>query len=262
MPAPPKQSAGRAGHILLIEDYGALGAAITAALKKFAPNYTTKCVKSVEDAALAAREVGPELLVIDFDPPKAATLPFLLQMQSGAPEARVLVIASGTAQETLRARPRACALHFLEKPFDLVQFGASVQELINPQRESANLSLGTLADLNLLDIIPLQCIGGGTSSWRIEASDTRAGELHFHNGKIVHAQANRARGPAALEEMVTWTAARFAALEPQGESPRTIEATWQTVIASLYDLVSRSKQTDRPPEVSEAELTEPTAKKK
>ena len=55
--------------ILLLEEYGALGVAITSALKKFAPAHTTHTAKSLKEAEALAGKVEPELFLIDVDPP-------------------------------------------------------------------------------------------------------------------------------------------------------------------------------------------------
>ena len=69
MPASQESPAGTALSVLLIEEYDALAAAITSALKKFAPKHRTRVVESLGEAEAAAAEIRPQLFIIDFDPP-------------------------------------------------------------------------------------------------------------------------------------------------------------------------------------------------
>ena len=155
-------------------------------------------------------------------------------MQARLPRARVLIIASGVPQEALRARTRPCAFQFIEKPFELVELEAAVKNLtFRGDRTADNPSLGTLRDLNLADLIPLQCLGGETSTLRVHTNGKTRGEIHFARGKIVHATAGRLEGIDALEQMLSWSATRFAVLPPQDGVPKRIRAPWHSVLLDV-----------------------------
>ncbi|PYL94352.1 MAG: hypothetical protein DMF18_10635, partial [Verrucomicrobia bacterium] len=55
--------------ILLLEEYDALAAAISSALRKFAPQHFGAVAGSIADAEKLASELDPELFVVDVDPP-------------------------------------------------------------------------------------------------------------------------------------------------------------------------------------------------
>ena len=68
----------------------------------------------------------------------------------------MIVIASGTSPEFAAERYGPNAIQFVEKPFELADFGAAVQALLGPWTEaSSGDSRGTLRDLNLRDLVPL-----------------------------------------------------------------------------------------------------------
>src|SRR4029077_12977412 len=102
----------------------ALAAAITSALRKFAPRHRTRVVESLSEAEDVAAETPPQLFIIDFDPPLPHAIEFLSRIRTAHPDARVLVIASGTSAEFASARYGPNAIQFVEKPFDLPDFGA------------------------------------------------------------------------------------------------------------------------------------------
>ena len=227
MPASLESPAGTAPSVLLIEEYDALAAAITSALKKFAPQHRTRVVESLSEAESAAAETQPQLFVIDFDPPHPNAIEFLNRIGPAHPDARVLVIASGTSPEFASERYGPNAIQFVEKPFELADFGAAVQALLGPWTEaSSGDSRGTLRDLNLRDLVPLECVSGATAVLKIEAAGERAGEIHFFDGHICHASASGLSGIDALHEIMRWKNARGTETERAVDGPRTIQGPW------------------------------------
>jgi DNA-binding response OmpR family regulator len=219
--------AGTAPSVLLIEEYDALAAAITSALKKFAPRHRTRVVESLSEAEAAAAETQPQLFVIDFDPPHPNAIESLNRIGPAHPDARVLVIASGTSPEFASERYGPNAIQFVEKPFELADFGAAVQALLGPWTEaSSGDSRGTLRDLNLRDLVPLECVSGATAVLKIAAAGKRAGEIHFFDGHICHASASGLSGIDALHEIMRWKNARVTETGRAVDGPRTIQGPW------------------------------------
>ncbi len=85
VPASQESPAGTASSVLLVEEYDALAAAITSALKKFAPRHRARAVESLAEAEALA-EIQPQLFIVDFDPPRFGTLEFLRASQPHQPE--------------------------------------------------------------------------------------------------------------------------------------------------------------------------------
>src|SRR5207302_1526705 len=110
------------------------------------------------------------------------------------------------------------ALEFIKKPFELTKFGAAVQRLL--ARDSS--AFGALRDLKLLDMILLHAITDANVLLRVEAIGNRSGEIHFAEGRIVHAAVMGKAGTDALRVMLGWRAARFSEGERTSDAPRTI----------------------------------------
>jgi DNA-binding response OmpR family regulator len=245
VPANPPTSAFESlpRGILLVEEYSALRVAISSALRKFAPLHGVQVAQSFAEAETAAAAMRPELFVLDLDPPPSGEIEFFNKLKAHYPEARVLVIAAGTSRELRAERGTAGAIQFIEKPFDLAEFGAAVQALLGPWAAPPTLGLrGTLRDLHVVDIVQLKCLAGSTAVVRIEAAGDKSGEIHFQKGQICHAVTGIMAGTAALEEIVNWPDARPDEIEPPVESPRTIDAPWQMV---LLQVVRKLKQNNR-----------------
>jgi len=62
---------------------------------------------SFAEAETAAATMRPELFVLDLDPPPSGEIEFFSKLKAHYPEARVLVIASGTSSELRSERGTA-----------------------------------------------------------------------------------------------------------------------------------------------------------
>jgi DNA-binding response OmpR family regulator len=245
VPASQELPAGTAPSVLLIEEYDALAAAITSALKKFAPQHRTLVVGSLGEAEAVLAQTQPQLLIIDFDPPHSNAIEFLNRIRPAHPDARVLAIASGISPEFTAQRYGPNAIQFVEKPFELADFGAAVQALLGPWTEAkSGDSRGTLRDLNLRDLVPLECVGGATAILTVEAGE-RTGEVHFFDGHICHAEIAGLYGIGALHEIMRWTNVRGIEADRPAHSPRTIQGPWLHV---FLEALRKSKPSIDDPE--------------
>ena len=233
MPANPPISASEnlPRCILLVEEYSALGVAISSALQKFAPLHGVAVAHSFGEAEALAETMRPGLFVLDLDPPPSGEIEFFNKLKTRYPEARALVIAAGPLRELRAERGTSGAIQFIEKPFDLAEFGAAVQALLGPWTAPSAATLrGTLRDLHTIDLVELKCLAGATILLQVEAADDRRGEIHFQKGQICHAATGTVLGRVALEEILRWSDARLSETELPLEVPRTIEADWRLLL--------------------------------
>jgi DNA-binding response OmpR family regulator len=239
--------------VLLIEEYDALAVAIESALKKFAPNHRVHVARSLAEARMIALAHGPGLIILDFDPPHPGALAFFEQMRTALAETRVLVIAAGTPRDLAGERNSPGAVQFLEKPFELVDFGAAVQALLGPWRETGG-SRGTLRDFSFVDAIALGCLAGGDVVLQHQAPQERSGQVYLHNGHIVHATTSELEGKRALVEMLSWNGGSFTEIPRVGITRHTIQAPW---IPTLTEAVREARNRELvvlPPPVLEPEI--------
>jgi DNA-binding response OmpR family regulator len=228
-------------NVLLIEEYDALSVAIQSALTKFAPHHRVHAVRSLAEARLAALEQKPELIILDFDPPQSGAIAFFGEMRGVLPETRVLVIAAGITPDLIAERGANGALQFLEKPFELVEFGAAVQALLGPWMETG-MSRGTLRDLALDDVAVLALSTPRNVVIEVRAGEGRTGDLHLRNSQITHARTTEAEGKRALAEMLAWGDPHFIENIASESAPRTIHDPWAT---TLIEALREAKKTKR-----------------
>lgn len=231
-------------NILLLEEYDALAAAISSALKKFAPQHFGAVARSLGEAEKLAAELGPELFIIDVDPPWAGLTNFLEKMRAAHPNARALVIGSAIPAEIATERGASGALQFVEKPFDLAVFGAAVQALLGPWREQEGR--GTLGALDAIDVVLSHCAANSSVILDLR-SGTRTGEIHIAGGQVLHAAAGRLKGEDALHEILNWSKPRLGEKKLSGSARRTI-ANWQAVVVEALRETGAEISEARPPE--------------
>ncbi len=248
MPASQESPAGTAPSVLLVEEYDALAAAITSALKKFAPGHRVCAVDSFAEAEARLIEIRPALLIVDFDPPRADAIEFLDRIAAANPAARFLAVASGVPAELNSERPGPNAIRFIEKPFELSEFGAAVQALLGPwTHPSSGDSRGTLRDLTARDLIPLQCLNLAASILHLRSDDERRGEIHFLDGQITHATTGNFSGLGALHQMVRWKHVHAKESERLIDAPRTIHGSWHPIFVDALQHITAVADEPAPP---------------
>ena len=255
MPARRKSTSADAPQrsILLLEEYDALAAAISSALRKFAPQHFGAVARSIAEAEKLASELDPELFVVDVDPPWTGLTNFLEKMRTAHPNSRALIIGSAIPAQIAAERGASGALQFVEKPFDLAAFGAAVQALLGPWREQEGR--GTLSALNAIDVVLSHCAADSNVVVDLH-SGTRTGEIHIAGGQVLHAATGKLKGENALGEILSWSKPRVGEKKLSGSPQRSI-TNWAAILVETLREVA--------PEISEprrASTTPPRAGKR
>lgn len=219
--------------ILLLEEYDALAAAITSALRKFAPKHKVAVARSLAEAEKLAAELKPALFVLDVDPPWRGLTNFLEKISAAQPNTGALVIGAAIPAEIAKERGPAGALQFIEKPFDLAAFGAAVQALLGPWREHDGR--GTLGELGALDVVLAHCSANSNVVVQIQ-SRKRTAEIQIAAGQVVHAATGKLKGEDALEEILTWPKSHFSERKLSGSPRRTISNWRKVTLETLQEI--------------------------
>jgi DNA-binding response OmpR family regulator len=213
------------GSILLLEEYDALAAAITSALKKFAPQHRSQVARSLAEAESLVADISPDLFIVDFDPAFPGLSEVLQKLRGAHGDTRVLVLGPAVSDEIAIQSRSLGALQFVRKPFELPEFGAAVQASLGPGRNG-----GSLRSIGLADIIFLQAAGEGNVALQVETSKGQSGEVHMAAGQLVHANAGKLTDAEALEEMLSWPEPEITEKQSQGAAPRTLREPWTDLI--------------------------------
>ena len=257
MPARPKSTNTDVPQpsIVLLEEYDSLGAAIGSALKKFAPQHQAILARSIAELEKHASDLSPELFVFDVDPPWVGITNLLEKMREAHATARALVIGGAIPAEIVAARGLSGALQFVPKPFELAGFGAAVQALLGPWRESE--SRGTFRTLGAIDVVLLHCAANANVIVEVR-SRARTGEIHITAGQVTNAETGKLKGEDAFAEILSWPKVHLSERRIVAAQQRTITTTWPAVVVEALR--------EAEPEISEppprAEVVRPKAGKK
>ena len=237
--------------------------AIKSALRKFAPLHNVRVAHNFAEAEATAAQMRPELFLLDLDPPQSGEIVFFRKLKAQHPEARALVIAPGTSRELQTERSTSGAIQFIEKPFDLDEFGAAVQALLGPWVLPHSLLFrGTLRDLHLVDLVQLKCLASSSAALRLETDDGKSGAIYFRRGQICHAVAGALSGVAAFEEIALRTNGHLSETDLPADLPTTINVAWpvllQPIVRQLAEENKKKSLGAAPPQSSAAG---PTGKK-
>ncbi len=246
MPARPKSTnkAVAQPSIVLLEEYDALAAAIGSALKKFAPNHAVVLARTLKELEKFANDLEPDLFILDVDPPWSGITELLEKLRDSHPAARVLVIGTAIPSGISAERGSLGGLQFVEKPYELATFGAAVQALLGPWRESE--SRGTLHALSGIDLVLMHCAAGANVILEIR-SRGRSGEIEIAAGQVVHAETGRIKGENALAQILGWSTANFSEKRITGSIRRTITTAWPAVVVEvLHETQPEAPKAPRP----------------
>ena len=251
MPARPKSIVKDVAQpsIVLLEEYDALAVAIGSALKKFAPNHTAAVAHSLKELEKLANDLNPDLFILDVDPPWPGITELLEKLRDLRPAARVLVIGNALPSEISTERGSLGGLQFVEKPYELATFGAAIQALLGPWRESE--SRGTLRALSGIDLVLLHCAAGAHVVLDIR-SRGRSGEIEIAAGQVVHAEIGKIKGEDAFTQILGWPAASFSERRNSGARRRSIGSGWSAVLVEALREVQPRAPEPRRPELPEA----------
>ena len=117
------------------------------------------------------------------------------------------LLAAGVSPEIVASRRSLGALQFIEKPYEIADFGAAVQALLGPWNAArVGPSRGArFAPSSLADIVALQCAG---RKKRHRGRKGKSAEIPamftFSDGQIIHAETDEPSGVDALVEMFSW----------------------------------------------------------
>jgi predicted regulator of Ras-like GTPase activity (Roadblock/LC7/MglB family) len=114
----------------------------------------------------------------------------------------------------------------LEKPF-------KIEDLRNLILDATKVSkkgfMGHISDLQLTDIIQLNCLGRMKNALSIAVEDEE-GIIYFRDGEIVHAVYGKEEGEGALFTILGWEGGDFKTISGEESSKATIDRSWQELL--------------------------------
>jgi predicted regulator of Ras-like GTPase activity (Roadblock/LC7/MglB family) len=150
----------------------------------------------------------------------------LEQIREKHPETKVIIMtAYGNPEVQKEANDRGC-LHYLEKPFKIEDLRNLILDAIKVSKKGF---VGRVADLQLTDIIQLNCLGKMKTALSVSKDDLE-GVIYFQDGEIVHGQCGSKHGEEAVFTILGWEGGDFTTLSGAEPPQRTIDRPWQELL--------------------------------
>ena len=176
-----------------------------------------------------------ELFIIDFDPSYPGLAGSLQKMRKAHPDARVLILAGNIPARIVAERRPSAAIQFVEKPYEVPDFGAAVQALLGPWSGTDPAhARGTLNAFGVADAVALLCAGGRSAIVDVKGAAGDTGVVHILKGQIVHAETDEHEGRNALAEMFAWTSPRIRETEKRIPATRNLQGPWTDLFLEAW----------------------------
>jgi FixJ family two-component response regulator len=231
--------------VLLIDDEDdlvwSLGRRLQRALQGVQVKSTTRA-----EVLLSARGSCPfDAVVTDIRMPNVSGLEVLIAARKKWPALPFAVMTAYPADFMRAVAPRAGALGYLEKPFEL---SALVRAVEGALAQASDPSFPAAAARNeAFDLLQVSLLSNLSGTLHL-SQEGRAGAVWFDRGRVTHAACPGARGAAAFSELATWGSATFAFERDTRPSETTVvESPTELVLSAFACLEAAVSAPEAPP---------------
>jgi len=172
--------------------------------------------------ALAMLDIEPyRLLICDLKMPRIDGLQVLAIVRRRFPKLRTVVL-SGLEDEEFRSRAYALGVDLFwlksEMQRNTQMFFDCLESLMGRENEGG---FRGIQSKSLMDIIQMECLSRSSTVLRITRGPLVA-KLWIHDGELIYAEAEGARGEAAFRRILAWKSGTFESLPAEQNHERTI----------------------------------------
>lgn len=211
-------------QVLIVDDELPLLRNLSSYLAAFPEEFTVRTAFSAEDALILIRqEPSIDTVLTDVRMPGMDGIHLIRSAASLRPGLQFLVMTAYPSREIRRAAEAAGALRYLEKPLDVNELRAVLNEM-HATRQGWS---GSIEGLDIFDFTQLFAMSGKTTAIRVRSGENE-GVLAFRNGRLVHASSGGLAGEAAFLHLTRHRGGTFQELPRQvvdGCTPNISSAT-------------------------------------
>ena len=180
-------------RVLVVDDEEDMLWMLQRNLNKGMRNVEILAAKSGEEALATLSDIPMDLVITDINMPGMNGLDLLIEINNRFPGTGVIIM---TAYPSSAYKDRAMmsgSLRFIEKPFDIKEVRAIVEEVL---KENEGFQ-GTVDGIDLADIVQFNSLSRATAALKVTTGD-REGMIFFKDGAVVHAMCGREIGEDAF----------------------------------------------------------------
>ncbi len=153
--------------------------------------------KSGEEALAILSDKSVNLVITDINMPGISGLDLLIEINNRFPSTGVIIMTAYPSNAYETQAMMSGSLRFIEKPFDIKEVRAIVEEVLK-EEESFQ---GTVDGVDLVDIVQFNGLSRATAALKVAAGN-REGMIFFKDGSVVHAMCGKQSGEEAFFTML------------------------------------------------------------
>jgi CheY-like chemotaxis protein/predicted regulator of Ras-like GTPase activity (Roadblock/LC7/MglB family) len=212
--------------VLIVDDEEILTWIMSKTLSKDKKRYEVIIANDGTKALDIMKKEPIDLVISDIRMPGLSGLDLLEEIKKNYPKTKVIIMtAYGNPDIQKECNKRGC-IHYLEKPFKIEELRTVILEAI---KETKKGFVGKIMDLQLTDVIQLNCLGRMTTAISV-IKDDQEGIIYFKNGEIIHAEVGSKVGEEALFTILSWEGGDFTSISGAEPLEQTISKNWQELL--------------------------------
>lgn len=216
-------------NILLVEDDEAALEMLRQGLDLSFPTFTIETALSAEDAEERIDAgLAPDLVITDIRLPGRSGVDLLVRLQARFPELRFIMTSGYTPPELPQNAEKDRVLRFLEKPFELSQLVAEVQDAFVRDQFS-----GGHRAITFIDILQVLNMSRRTAVVQLFDGIEQVGEIYLVEGEVHHAVGGELEGIDAFLQLCKSPETAFQVRRRQTPERRTIERSFGPLLIDV-----------------------------
>jgi DNA-binding response OmpR family regulator len=211
--------------VLIVDDEETLTWSMAKSLSRDRDKYGVEIANNGKEALDVLNKMPIDLVISDIRMPDINGLDLLVRVRRDFPKTKVIIMTAYGSSEVQKEASKRGSLHYIEKPFEINEIRKLILDLI---KERGGFE-GKLFDLQLTDIVQMNCLGRVTTSLVI-TKDDHGGVIYFNDGEIVHAECDDIVGEEAFYTILGWQEGKFVSNIGVVPPRETISSTWEHLL--------------------------------
>lgn len=180
-------------RVLVVDDEEDMLWMLQRNLNKGMHNVEILAAKSGEEALATLSDITVDLVITDINMPGMSGLDLLIEINNRFAGTGVIIMTAYPSNAFKDKAMMSGSLRFIEKPFDIKEVRAIVEEVL---KENEGFQ-GTVDGIDLVDIVQFNSLSRATVALKVATGD-REGMIFFKDGAVVHAMCGREMGEDAF----------------------------------------------------------------
>jgi DNA-binding response OmpR family regulator len=211
--------------VLIVDDEETLTWSMAKSLSRDRDKYEVEIANNGKEALEVLGKMPIDLVISDIRMPDINGLDLLVRVKREYPHTKVIIMTAYGSSDVQKEASKRGSLYYIEKPFEINEIRKLILDLVKEKRGFE----GKLFDLQLTDIIQMNCLGRVTTSLVI-TKDNHKGAIYFNDGEIVHAECDNVEGEEAFYTILGWQEGKFVSNIGAFPPRESISSPWEHLL--------------------------------